>query len=835
MAICDNIVELNEKLYKKNIGQYLKFLDEEELNLSDAELRTLLSNASILSLSDIVAERFSAYEICSRIVELYGSKKEFVLPATDIILSRIGNFPGRTLLREKYLSDDAPHVPFFLALERLARESENTLGEAALLTDFQYKLYTSLESEQSMSVSAPTSAGKSFVLNLDLIRRLGKDKSPCIVYVVPTRALVSEVVSRIRSTLRTEGVEGIAVRTAPFPVSKNENVKGIAYVLTQERLLRLLSTKPREVEITSLIVDEAHELQKGKRGILLQNSIDLALQKFPNASIFFASPLIKNPGYLLNVFKRNSNGKFFTEEMSPVSQNVMLISEVSRKPKLVDVKILSNKESKNIGHASLTFNFRGSKIEQKARFAAEICGVGESVILFADDASMAEESARVIAAVQGDFAISEEIRDFIHFIHSEIHPEYALIDCLQKGVAFHYGNMPSIVRSGVERLFKAGELRFLCSTSTLLQGVNLPAKHIVIQNPHLGEHAMGRADFRNLAGRAGRLLKEFHGNVWCLRPGEWQNDCYQGDDLQEISSAMDKVMGDGGTVIGALTEGFAGTTDDELADAAFSRLYYEVSHDGPGEAFGKYQNDSNHEILRSNVDFMVGLKVDLPSEILESHRSLRPDLLQQLFSNLRAAPHLENAILHNPHERGGKLRMQYAIHAINNAFGIVMEDKFFNFVSGIAHNWVWGKPIGEMISERLSFLRERRPNLPASPEIRALLKIIETEVRYKLVKYFAAYEDVLRLALDERKISTEQPAIAPYHIYLEFGASDPVSLSLMTLGFSRFTAIKLQKAIKWTDERDVEDYMRTMKRVNIASLKLPQLCRQEINEILGYS
>jgi hypothetical protein len=632
------------------------------------------------------------------------------------------------------------------------------------------------------------------------------------------------VTHRVRDTLRNEGLENVSVRTAPFALLEKDKYNGSVFILTQERFLRLLTLNPAEVGITSIIVDEAHELQKGKRGILLQNSIDLALKRYPNTSIFFASPLIRNPGYLLEVFDRSFSGRYFTEEVSPVSQNIILVSEVPRQTRSVKIELLNRDRLIQMGNAEISFPFRGSKLEQKAKFA----------IVFADDPSAAEDSAISIASSQVNFSVSEEIQEFISFIKSEIHPEYPLITCLKAGVAFHYGNMPSIVRSGVERLFKESKIRYLVSTSTLLQGVNLPAKHIIIENPHLGNDPMGRADFRNLAGRAGRLLKEFHGNVWCLRPSDWEVDCYKGENLQEIKSAMDRVMEDGGILIGAVADGIDNKDNTELADAAYSRLYFEVTENGVLATADKYGNEENEEILDANITHMVSLPITLPATILEAHRSLRPDQLQKLYDSFLDMEDLENALLINPHESGGKARMQFAMVKIHQAFGISMHDKYFNWVSGTAHYWVWGKPIGEIIGERISYLRKNKyeSESAASPIIRSILKLIENEVRYKLVKYFSAYEDLYKLAWQERG-NPGDSNISPYHIYLEFGSSNQIPLSLMTLGLSRFTAIKLEKTIAWANEKDAEDCLKRLTNIQINKLPLPGLCKKEIHELIG--
>ena len=61
-----------------------------------------------------------------------------------------------------------------------------------------------------------------------------------------------------------------------------------------------------------------------------------------------------------------------------------------------------------------------------------------------------------------------------------------LVPLVERGVAFHYGNMPSLIRLEVERLFRSGKIRFLICTSTLIEGVNLSCRTIVLRGPRKG-------------------------------------------------------------------------------------------------------------------------------------------------------------------------------------------------------------------------------------------------------------------------------------------------------------------------------------------------------------
>lgn len=801
--------------------------------MSMAESKRLIGLASILSISDSTEELSLAYEIISRLLESESDDKERIAQAADIILSRIGNFPSRELLRKRYEILESYSPAIILSLERLAREVENTTDEGVALTDFQHRFYTSLEKQKSLSISAPTSAGKSFILNLDLIRRLGSGREQNIVYIVPTRALISEVSNRIRKTIKAREIKGAVVRTAPFPMKDSVEPKNVIYVLTPERLLSLLKPENNTRSITSIFIDEAHEIQKGNRGITLQSSVDLALSLHRNASVLFASPLISNPGYFLHLFGRQNEGVFFTETMSPVSQNLLLISEVNKQPSKVNVSLLAANRVIDLGVIPVSFKFRGAKSYQRANFANEITSHNESTIIFANGPGEAEAVAEELIKINRGFIASDEVRDFIKFIRSEIHEEYPLAKTLEYGVAVHYGDMPSIVRAGVEELFKSAEIQFLCCTSTLLQGVNLPAKHIVIENPHSGNNPMSRSDFLNLSGRAGRLLQEFHGNIWCIRPSEWSEESYTGDKLQEIKSSMSKLMTDGGKIIGEL---FSGSIDDEnrgLAEAGFSRLYQETKNLGEEQVLLKYETKDNSSTLTKNLEYIRAIEITLPQEILDSHTSLRPDHLQDLYDKLFSAVYTEEFSLVNPFLKGGYNRMRNAILIISEVFGWAENEYFRNAVVYIAHQWATGTAISTLIKDRVNYVKKENESANTSAVIRKLLKLIETEVRFKLVKYFSAFEDIIKYCLIKKGFSESDAKQAPYHTFLEFGSCSPVELSLMSLGFSRFTALRLKSAVNWSEAGEIEEYLRLLARIDVSNMKLPKVCLKELSDILG--
>lgn len=837
----DDAKNLVEKLEKASIQSQLptSFDLEDTTKLVDRDIDRLLGYSSLMSLSDNSDELSLSYEVVTRLLEYTKGELPGVISAADVILSRVGNFPGRTLLRKRHTSTEPPETSPFLRLESLAREVENTVyfddDNPTLLTDFQYKLLDSLSNEESLSVSAPTSAGKSFVLNIDLIKRIKSGEKQSIVYIVPTRALISEVSQRIRKAIRESSLDNVIVRTAPFPVSEDKIGKAAVYVFTQERLMSFMNSEEEPPQITSLIVDEAHEIQKGKRGIILQTAIEIAISRFQVKHLFFASPLIKNPSYLLSTFGKTQNGKYFVESVSPVSQNLILLSEVPNKTKCFEASLASRNGITEIGIVKTDFKFRAPKLTRIANLANAISSGNDSVIVFSNEQAEAEKLAEKIGILSANFNASQEVLAFIDFLKREVHSEHPLISCLSNGVAFHYGCMPSLVRSGIENLFKNGDIKIICCTSTLLQGVNLPAKHIVIENPRSGRgNPMTRSDFLNLSGRAGRLLYEFHGNIWCINPESWDSDCHQGEKLQEISSAISEVMLDGGLAVqNLLSSSIENEKEKDEAEAAFGKIYHDFLNNSDFDFIETYRNEDNSSSLDRTIEAVKEVEVTLPKKILENHQSLRPDHLQKLYNELSMQLTLDDFIPMSPFVSGSSARMKAIFEIICRCFDWDLRDSFMNLISMIAYSWVRGEPIGKILSDRVSWIKENRPQEKTPDIIRKCLNVLENQIRFKLVKYYSAYIEIIRHILNERDQEDLCDSVEPYHIYLEFGSSNRHALNLMALGFSRFTALHLERKFDFDKSVEAEAYIDRLKNMNLNSIGMPALCLKEVKDLLG--
>ena len=102
-------------------------------------------------------------------------------------------------------------------------------------------------------------------------------------------------------------------------------------------------------------------------------------------------------------------------------------------------------------------------------------------------------------------------------IKNDVHRECYLAELIEKGVAYHVGYLPANIRLRIEQSFEDGALRTIFCTSTLVEGVNLPADNLFITSYRNGTTNMDEVEFRNLVGRVGRIKYNLFGNVFLLR------------------------------------------------------------------------------------------------------------------------------------------------------------------------------------------------------------------------------------------------------------------------------------------------------------------------------
>ncbi len=825
---------LYERLIISDCSSYLPNYASTESRFTDDECGKLIFYASNLALfadgsrEGAISGR-RAYDIATRLLKFANGNRQVLRISTDYILSRMGNFPARNLIRNDAASgaEIAKYNPY-IALDILARESDNSAEQSdTLLTDFQVKLLDALATFRAVSFSAPTSAGKSTALEFEIVRRL-KNGNQCLALLVPTRALIRQVTFDLVALLNREALSEIPIISAPDP-EQIQSARSAVCIFTQERLQTLLTSPLWKGRIDTLIVDEAQEISEGARGQILELTISQVLQRYPQCTVFFSSPLRSNPEYLLSTVDRLQNSMSFVEHASPVTQNIFFIRSVQRNRKRCTVSIWFDNKERKIGDVDLNFAFSGARTI--ADFAVLLTKSEDSSIIYAGEAGKAQNLAVQIADQLPD-APNSATDELTSFVREHIHHDYALADVVTKGVGFHYGKLPQIIRAKVEDLLRDRHLRFVCCTSTLLQGVNLPAKNIFVENPKKGRgQPMSPSDFWNLVGRAGRLAKEFQGNIFCIYGQPWETTPFGETRFFPLESAFQIAATKDATTLLQVVQQPPDSSESDLqwAEQALARIFVEYTETGKEFSASKFATSENQKILREidqECAEFAKLK-SLPSELYRNNPYMLPQRLDKLANFFREKQDLSEWIPPNPFVQYNFFRYEPIFNALETLFLRRAYDRH-RYFTVLALQWMTGSSLKELIENRLDFKKVRNEKRAINNEIRGLFEDIEDELRYTYVKYFKVYADILGAVLKERQQPELAEKIPPIHLFLEYGAASVTLINLMALGLSRTSALLLRSSYGLRDNLTASECQARINSINLGSSQLPGLCKAEL-------
>lgn len=305
-----------------------------DISRIDPDWSYLLLCASFLATSDVGRCQAAALRIaqsCLTDGETTVEKKD----AAALLLDTLANHPAmelalsRELLRPG-LRERLP-LPFRIEWTRRSIDDTIVIGERGLRVNrFQRRFWREADAHDWLSVSAPTSSGKSFIIGQWVTQLLGRGTRGIVIYVVPTRALISQVERDMKAMLQREGVANADVISAPVRSYIKDDARTVL-VFTQERLHILMAADP-ELKVDALVVDEAHKIGDATRGVLLQQVIEGIAAHNPRLKVIFASPMSSNPEALVADAQGRSVSSLISDDVT-VSQNLIWVTQVPRKPK----------------------------------------------------------------------------------------------------------------------------------------------------------------------------------------------------------------------------------------------------------------------------------------------------------------------------------------------------------------------------------------------------------------------------------------------------------------------------------------------------------------------
>lgn len=817
----------------------------------EPDWRRLLLAASVLAESQSAVHQETALMVAQAAVA-FGSDG-VVQDSGALVLTQLSNMRAVKLAQERELI--APDLEQrvggtqrLIATRRIG-DSAITLSSRSTITasEFQQDLWKNLLDAQWTSATAPTAAGKTFLVLNWLLGQVEAGAVRLGVFLAPTRALVSEIEKQLRTIQHRFDIRNLRISSLPISEFGDGSVPTLL-VFTQERIHLFFNAfeKPPVIDVT--IIDEAQKLGDGVRGVILQDAIERILRSNESGRFVFLSPHSENPDILIQDAPPEAKLAVIPGNAPTVTQHLIMVKQRPSKPREWILSLVDGEKECSFGEFRLN-NSPDTQLKRIALVALELGRNDHGTLIYANGAASTEKIARIIydgllGDEAGTGALDDELYDLSEFCRQAIHAKFLLVDLVKRGVAFHYGNMPTILRSEIERLFREGKIRFLVCTSTLIEGVNLACRIIVVRGPKKGRgNPMSPPDFWNLAGRAGRWGADFHGNIVCVDPhqkGVWPDGvpnrtCYR------VERQTDIVLSDIETLINYVR------TRPERSPNALDKTIdpvasYVIAHYmRTGSAAG------SPSVNRMDIDLVASLddaikeavsSVEVPKAIVSAHPPISAIALQTLLNAFRAHRGDPEELLPAPPESEDAVSVLESIFSrINQTLDYAFGNATFQLACAIITiDWMRGKRISEIIANMIRVRRSGQTLVDESDfnyaaVIRETFQRIEEIARFKAPKFLSAYVDVLRFHFHEIGRANDFPKDLKLELFLEFGVATTTLLSLIGIGLSRSSAIELSEFLE-RSELTEEEVLRELHAGEWEKLDLPHIVRREIRETI---
>lgn len=360
----------------------------------------------------------------------------------------------------------------------------DTIQEATneRFTPIQADILNHILEHKYFSFSAPTSVGKSH-----LFRHLIKTAKNDVVIIVPSRALIAEYLLEIvkivgNDVLVLQFIDNINIRKTSRRV----------FVVTPERAREIFKWK-NQFKIDVFLFDEAQITEEYMRGMLFDALVRRIDRHFPDSKKVFAHPFVENPE--AQFIKHNINKD--TSKHTYAQQTVGKIYLTTKDEKFAYFSPFET-SPKEIAPSDIVLE------KLKENGATLLAYVSKASIYDGTCMKRFEKYIDLCAPITDKPALKiiEQLEEYIGASNSV---QSIMITMMKRGIVIHHGSIPLYGRMLIERFVKGGYAKICFSTSTLIQGINMPFDIVWIDSFRFtGSDSDRNIALKNLIGRAGR-------------------------------------------------------------------------------------------------------------------------------------------------------------------------------------------------------------------------------------------------------------------------------------------------------------------------------------------
>ncbi|KAE9555773.1 hypothetical protein FO519_000987 [Halicephalobus sp. NKZ332] len=445
----------------------------------------------------------------------------------ETITEMASNFYRKTI----NVSDNCVHevvAPVGVEVELFERQTEPAKSFPFELDEFQKRAINCVDNNQSVLVSAHTSAGKT-VVALYAIALALKEKQR-VIYTSPIKALSNQKYREL-----DEQFGDVGLMTGDVTLNPDSS----CIVMTTEILRSMLYRgSPLMHEIGWVIFDEVHYMRDKERGVVWEETIIMLPHNvhfvflsatIPNASQFasWICTLHSQPCHVVYTDYRPTPLQHFIYPVNGAGlYEVVNTGGVFNERKFADaMACLSVNDSTDAASKS-----RKITLAQESNVSVIIRTIMERdmlpCIVFSFSRKECEGYANVLREVDynKDFNSKKAVETVFNMALEILTPEdralpqvTTLLPFLVRGIGVHHSGLLPILKEVVELLFGEGLIKVLFATETFAMGLNMPARTVLFTSARKFDGKDNRwitsGEYIQMSGRAGRRGKDDKGVV----------------------------------------------------------------------------------------------------------------------------------------------------------------------------------------------------------------------------------------------------------------------------------------------------------------------------------
>ena len=369
--------------------------------------------------------------------------------------------------------------------------------------------------------------------------------------------------------------------------------------------------------------------------------------------------------------------------------------------------------------------------------------------------------------------------------------------------------MPNSIRKKIEGLYRDKEIDTIFCTSTLLEGINLPADNLFIPVKKKSKILKSDIDFKNLIGRVGRIKYNLSGNVFII-PKDGQatvtkctkmiNSEISNKELsiktlltEERKKDIIETLKKGSTELNKKCGKICKNAEYEFSRYVMNVLIDDLLNNRKSNIYKEFENNIDKRTKEKIINNFKKEKIPQDMVVtLDQVKTVESEIDKEL-----AYPEQINYKTILDFLKQLYKQFKWGKYEPKNELG---NENILNYYATILNQWINGAYISQIIKNSIEYAKKsgvvysygEKQKYEGSVEqiniiINQTLDTIENIIKFKIENYFSKFSELYKKRKGIDKIEND------WYDFLSYGTNKKEIIELQKMGFSREIALKIFK------------------------------------------